>query len=93
MSKTEEEHCDSKGPLIDLHLASFIRLEIINESPDELRPTLFVSPGSPVEVIECLLQTAGAECVIVKGKNAQVTITGSAIDKSAKAFQVATEGR
>jgi len=69
------------------------RLEIINESPDELRPTLFVSPGSPVEVIECLLQTAGAECVIVKGKNAQVTITGSAIDKSAKAFQVATEGR
>ena len=66
---------------------------MINESPDPLRPTLFVSPGNPVEIIECLLQAAGAECVIVKGKNADVKMTGCAIEKSAKAYQVSSEAK
>ena len=70
-----------------------IRVELINESLDPLRPTLFVSPGNPVEVIECLLQSVGAEVIIVKGKNAQAKISGSAIEKSVKAFQVATDAR
>ena len=69
------------------------RLELVNESADPLRPTLFASPGNPVEVIECLLNTAGAECVIVKGKNADVKMTGCALEKSAKAYQVSSEGK
>ena len=79
--------------VVTLHQPFCHRLELINESKDPLRPTLFASTGSPVEMIECLLQAPDAENVVVKGKTALVTMTECAIDKSTKAFQVATEGR
>ena len=68
-------------------------MELINESPCSLHPTLYVSAGNSVEVVECLLQTDGAECVVVKGKNADLQMTGCGLEKSAKAYRVSEEGK
>ena len=70
-----------------------LRLEIINESTDPLRPTLFVVPNCPVEVVDCLFINPNAVTAIVKGKNAVLKMTGCAIEKSAKAYQVSSDGR
>ena len=65
----------------------------MNESTDPLRPTLFVSPGCPVEAVDCLFVNPNAETAIVKGKNAVLKMTGCAIEKSAKAYQVSSDGK